>query len=340
MLVIRPIRASDYDALLLCARESGHGFTSLPVDEDLLRNRIKNSIESFGIDATKPGAESYLMVAEDSQTGEIAGVTGIEAAVGLNTPFYTYHVSKQVRHSEKFDIYNSLDVLLLGNNYTGATEICTLFLREKFRRGLNGKLLSKCRFLMLAQFPQKFSDIVFAEMRGVSDAKGKSPFWHWLKTHFFSMDFTKADYLTGIGDKSFIAELMPPLPIYVNLLSDEARAVVGRVHEKTKPALRLLQKEGFRYRNHIDIFDAGPTVESLRENIASIQRSFLTKVKIVHHSNGNQPYLICNTDFKNFRATVAKVAVNAEQNYVEIDGDIATALRLKAANQVRLVAID
>lgn len=339
MLIIRPIRESDYDALLLCAKESGYGFTSLPVDEELLRNRISNSIESFGFDAKTPGRESYLMVAEESETGEVAGVTGIEAAVGLTTPFYTYHISKQVHHSNKFDIYNSLDVLLLGNNYTGATEVCTLFLRKKFRQGFNGRLLSKCRFLMLAQFKHKFSDVVFAEMRGVSNADGESPFWHWLKANFFSMDFAQADYLTGVGDKSFIAELMPPLPIYVNLLSEEARAVIGKVHDKTKPALRLLEKEGFRYRNHIDIFDAGPTVECLRENIHSVKKSFLAQVDIGKH-NSSQHYLICNTDFKNFRATVALAAVDGDSNRVVIDQDVAAALELDASNSARLVAIN
>ncbi len=40
MLVVRPIKLSDYDALHTCAVESGHGFTSLPVNEELLTNRI------------------------------------------------------------------------------------------------------------------------------------------------------------------------------------------------------------------------------------------------------------------------------------------------------------
>ena len=75
---------------------------------------------------------------------------------------------------------------------------------------------------------------------------GNSPFWEWLEAHFFSMDFPTADYLSGIGNKVFIAELMPRYPIYTNLLSQEAQDVIGHVHEKTRPALRLLEREGFR----------------------------------------------------------------------------------------------
>ena len=44
--------------------------------------------------------------------------------------------------------------------------------------------------------------------------------------------------LTGIGKKGFIADLMPKLPIYVNLLSKEAQAVIGEVHDNTRPALK------------------------------------------------------------------------------------------------------
>lgn len=338
MLVIRPIQESDYPALLACAEESGHGFTSLPVDEELLRSRIAHSVQSFASNATKPGDEGYLMVAEDTQTGEIAGTTGIEAAVGLTTPFYTYHINTQVHHSSKLDIHNAVKLLVFGNNYTGTTELCTLFLREKFRQGNNGKLLSKSRFLMLAQFADKFSDNIFAEMRGVSDKDGNSPFWQWLQTHFFSIDFTEAVHLVGTGQKRFIAELMPKYPIYINLLSEEARAVIGQVHEQTRPALRLLENEGFSCRDHVDIFDAGPTVECKREHIHSVKNSFTAQVVIDNHSSA-QDYLLSNTDFQNFRATIAKVAIDKAQNRAIISDEVAKALQLKANDTVRLVSI-
>ncbi|AMG30387.1 arginine N-succinyltransferase [Grimontia hollisae] len=338
MLVIRPIRETDFGALMLCAEESGHGFTSLPVDETLIKGRIDHSLESFARNAQVPGMEGYLMVAEDTETGDVAGTTGIEAAIGMDNPFYSYHISKIVHHSRRLNVHNVVEVLTFGNNYTGATEICTLFLRPEFRGGLNGKLLSKCRFLMLAQFPEKFSDVVFAEMRGVSDEDGNSPFWAWLKEHFFSIDFTLADYLTGTGQKGFIADLMPKLPIYTSLLSEEARAVIGQVHEKTRPALRLLEKEGFTCRGYVDIFDAGPTVECLRQNIDSIRRSFTARVKIAEHSSA-QDYLVCNSDFENFRATATKVAIDEERNEALIGRDVAEALGVEDGETVRLVSV-
>ncbi|MDV7104247.1 arginine N-succinyltransferase [Vibrio sp. TH_r3] len=338
MLVVRPIQKTDYDALRVCAEESGHGFTSLPVNEELLTNRINHSVESFNKpNVTKAGDEGYLMVGFDSETGEIGGTTGIEAAIGWDVPFYTYHISKVVHSSAKLGVNNVVKLLTFGNNYTGCSEVCTLFLRPTFRGGLNGRLMSKCRFLMMAEHPQRFAKTVFAEMRGVSDQHGNSPFWQWLQEHFFSIDFTLADYLTGIGKKGFIADLMPKLPIYVNLLSKEAQAVIGQVHDNTVPALKLLEKEGFVCRDYVDIFDAGPTVECDLNNIASVRDSFKAKVEISDHAS-SQSYLMINTCFDNFRATAAKAAYDQETGRVLLSLEVATALNVQNGDYVRLLA--
>jgi len=338
MLVVRPISMSDYDALHTCAVESGHGFTSLPVNEELLTNRIKHSEYSFTKpDVTSPSDEGYLMVGFDSETGEVAGTTGIEAAVGWDVPFYSYHISTIVHSSPKLNVNNVVKLLTFGNNYTGCSEICTLFLRPEFRQGLNGRLMSKCRFLMMAEHPHRFSKTIFAEMRGVSDEDGNSPFWQWLQEHFFSIDFTMADYLTGIGKKGFIADLMPKLPIYINLLSKEAQEVIGQVHEKTRPALKLLEKEGFTCRNYVDIFDAGPSVECDINNIDSVRNSVRVKVIIAEHSS-SQDFLICNTSFENFRATAAKAAFNRENGSAIIPPKVANALKVDNGDFIRILA--
>lgn len=338
MLVIRPIKTSDYDALHTCAVESGHGFTSLPVNEELLTNRITHSEYSFAKpDVTEPGDEGYLMVGFDSATGEVAGTTGIEASIGWDVPFYSYHISKVVHSSPELKVNNVVKLLTFGNNYTGCSEICTLFLRPDFRQGLNGRLMSKCRFLMMAEHPHRFSKTVFAEMRGVSDADGNSPFWQWLQDHFFSIEFTLADYLTGIGNKGFIADLMPKLPIYINLLSEEAQAVIGQVHENTRPALKLLENEGFTCRDYVDIFDGGPSVECDARNIESVRNSFRAKVKVSEHAS-SQDYLMCNTSFEEFRAVAAKGAYDGASESIILTEEVANALEVKDGDFVRLLA--
>ena len=336
MLVIRPITEADLPALIQCAEESGHGFTSLPVNEEILRNRIARSVESFAKTVTKPGPEGYLMVAEDPETGDIAGTTAIEAAIGLDSPFYSYHLSTVVHSSRRLNVHNVVKVLTFGNDYTGVSELCTLFLRPEWRKGLNGRLLSKCRFMMLAEHPERFDRTVIAEMRGVSDDEGHSPFWEWLKDHFFSIDFTLADYLTGIGKKGFIADLMPKLPIYVNLLSEEAQAVIGQVHEKTRPALRLLEQEGFSCRGYVDIFDAGPTVECDVRNIESVRHSRRCEVIIGKPGKGRD-CIISNTSFEHFRAVAGKVALDDQTGQVVMDAEMAQALQVQPGDQVRLI---
>ena len=99
MLVLRPIRNSDFAALKEVAIASGHGFTSLPVCDDLLEKKIQRAENSFNKSVSQPQDENYLFVLENTATGEIVGTTAIEAAVGLDVPLYHYHMGKTVHHS-------------------------------------------------------------------------------------------------------------------------------------------------------------------------------------------------------------------------------------------------
>ncbi|WP_440876314.1 arginine N-succinyltransferase [Thalassotalea sp. PLHSN55] len=337
MIIIRPIQHSDYDHLYRIAVESGHGFTSLPVNEDLLRQRIARAESSFNKSVSQAGDESYLFVMEDTETGQVVGTSGIEAAVGLDDAFYHYHLGKVVHSSRELNVYNTVETLSLCNDYTGASEICTLFLSDSHRKNNNGRLLSRCRFLFIAEHQQRFADIIIAEMRGVSDDDGRSPFWNWLEEHFFSMDFPTVDYLTGIGKKEFIAELMPKYPIYVSLLSKEAQAVINEVHPKTVPALKLLETEGFARRGYVDIFDGGPTVEAEKNNIKTINQSQRCQVLIGEVTAGDN-FIICNNQVSNFRAVQSPILLRKTAEQVVISQDVADALHVKEHDWVRIVA--
>ncbi len=337
MIIVRPIQKDDLSALHRIAVESGHGFTSLPVNEQLLKQRITHTEASFAKTVTEPGGEGYLFVMEDTESGDIIGTSGIEAAVGLDDAFYHYHLGKVIHSSRELNIYNTVETLSLCNDYTGASEICTLFLNESYRKNNNGRFLSRFRFLFIAEHKERFSETIIAEMRGISDEQGRSPFWDWLEEHFFSMDFPTADYLTGIGKKVFIAELMPKHPIYVNLLSKEAQAVINQVHPKTIPAVRLLEAEGFSRRGYVDIFDGGPTVEANFGGIKAINQSQRCQVIIGEvHSTDN--YIVCNSETKNFRATQTSVSLRETAHQVVINTDVAKALLVKEGDWVRLVA--
>lgn len=336
MKVIRPIRPDDLDALVHMAQTAGAGFTSLPPDKDFLGKKIVLSVQSFDANVKTAGHERYMFVLEDSSTGEIGGCCAIEAACGLDEPFYNYHVGVTVHANRELGVYNRIPTLHLSNDYTATSVLCSLYLRPEFRSGGAGRLLSKCRFLFMGNFPARFSEKVIAEMRGVSDEKGQSPFWEGLGRHFFSIDYEAAEHIVGMGNKAFIAELMPPHPIYSVLLPPEAQAVMGRVHPQTAPALHLLEQEGFRYQNYVDIFDGGPTVEAPLMDIRSIRKSQLLPCQITDASSGS-PHLIANDRLHGFRCALAPLTPG--ETGVNISADLAQALGVQAGESVRVVAL-
>ncbi|MBE7214019.1 arginine N-succinyltransferase [Shewanella benthica] len=339
MLIIRPIRSSDYEALYQIAEESGHGFTSLPVNEDLLRSKIARVEASFQKQVDKPFDEGYLMVLEDTESGEVVGTCGLEAAVGMEDAFYHYRLGTEVYHSEQIDVRNEVETLTLCHDYTGAAELCTLFLRDTYRKNNNGRMLSRSRFLFLAQHAERFGDTVIAEMRGESDEAGNSPFYDWLQKHFLGIDFVEADYLSGLGQKAFMAEMMPKNAVYVCLLPEEAQKVIGEVHANTRPALNLLQAEGFRCRGYVDIFDGGPTVECNLSDIRSVRESRLLTITIGDAPESDFSFIISNTQLANYRATSAKLLLTEDSDVVTVSPELAAGLLLSEGEQIRVLAM-
>lgn len=339
MLVIRPICAQDYDALYQVAIDSGHGFTSLPVNEELLKSKIARAEASFNKHIDKPFDEGYLMVLEDTKTGQVVGTCGIEAAVGMEDAFYHYRLGTEVYHSQQISVRNEIETLTLCHDYTGAAELCTLFLNKDYRKDNNGRMLSRSRFLFLAQHAERFGETVIAEMRGVSDENGDSPFYEWLQKHFLGIDFVEADYLSGLGKKTFMAQMMPRSPVYVSLLPKKAQKVIGEVHKSTRPALRLLQAEGFKFRNYVDIFDAGPTVECALRDIRAVKRSRLVTVEIGTMPKSDDHFIIANTLLADYRASQAKLSLKDGQDSVVISQKIATMMKLNEGDKLRVLAM-
>ena len=327
MKIIRPIRQSDLDALLGMAETAGAGFTSLPPVREYLAQKIALSEQSFAATVEKAGHERYLFVMEETDSGEIGACCAIEAACGLDEAFYSYRVGTAIHASRELGIYNSVPTLYLSNDLTGTSVLCSLYMQPDFRGGGVGKLLSKCRFLFMANHPQRFSSKVIAEMRGVSNDAGHSPFWEGLGRHFFSVDYDRAEHIVGTGNKAFIAELMPPHPIYTVLLPQAAREVMGKVHPQTAPALQMLEQEGFRYQGYIDIFDGGPSVEAPLADIASVRRSRVRRVRIGPVPSDATLFLIANTRLGDFRCTIAGLAID-DDDHVIVPAAVAAALGL------------
>ncbi|WP_295475906.1 arginine N-succinyltransferase [uncultured Pseudomonas sp.] len=334
-MIVRSVRSSDLPALIDLARSTGAGLTTLPANEQRLTHRVGWAEKSFRGEAERADSD-YLFVLEDDD-GRVIGISAIAGAVGLREPWYNYRVGLTVNASQELNIYREIPTLFLANDLTGNSELCSLFLHADSRTGLNGRLLSKARMLFIAEFPQLFGPKIIAEMRGISDAHGRSPFWESLGRHFFKMEFSQADYLTGVGNKAFIAELMPKFPLYTCFLSDDARNVIGRVHAETEPALTMLKSEGFTYQGYVDIFDAGPAIECETNKIRAVRDSQALVLSIGTAGDEAPLFLIHNRKREDCRITVGRARSVA--GTLVVDPATARRLRMGPGDNVRAVPL-
>ena len=307
MLVVRAIEEKDLDGLMQLAAQVGGGMTTLKPDRRMLGHRVEVACASFA-ERIPPEQRDYLFVMEDTASAALVGVCAIKSAVGLEEPFYNYRIGTLVHSSDELNVFSRMETLYLSNDLTGCSELCSLFLHPDYRSGMNGRLLSKSRLLFIAQFPHLFAEKLIAEMRGFLRPDGTSPFWDSLGRHFFKMEFERADDLTSLGKKSFIAELMPRYPLYIACLPQEAQDAIGLVHVATAPARRLLEQEGMYYEGYVDIFDAGPVLQArVRELRALRDSSVVIAADYAATVPGAQPLLLANTSIQDFRVIAATV---------------------------------
>ena len=331
--VMRPARLDDFESLMILAEESGPGFTSLPVHERILRERLEKSEKSFAGDLDQPQYGKYLMMMVNDETGEVGGCSAVKAGVGIDQPFFNYRVITLAQASQAANRRHDMDALVLTNEFVGYTEVGTLFLRQAHRGGGSGRLAAQSRYLFMASNPDRFGDMVLAELRGVVDAQGGTPFWEAIGRHFFQMEFTEADILSATTDNQFILDLMPKYPIYVDLLPPEAREVIGRCHADGVGALKLLEWEGFRFERTVDIFDGGPLVAAPRKLIRTIRESRVVTLREGEASG--ETGLVSNDHFNDIRISLIEGESRGENEFVT-SGAVLDRLRLKPGDTARL----
>ena len=333
MLVVRPAGPADLDHLLELAILSGPGFTSLPEDPDQLAERLDLSRDSFD-GAIEPQQRWYTLMLEETETGDVDGVGSVKAAVGLNRPFFSFRVVTNTQSSPSLGVKLEQKTLVLVNECTGWTEVGSLFLKADRRKGGAGRLLSQSRYMLIGAEPDLFADTVLAELRGVFTPDGACPFWDHVAHKFFPMDFDEADRMSGSTDKQFILDLAPRHPIYIDLLPEPARAVIGKVHPQGVPAMALLESEGFRPNGLVDIFDAGPTVTCLRDNIRTVRDARRLAVAVAAAVDADLPALISTDSAAGFRSVRQRAQI--EGDTAILTPETADALRVRPGDTVRV----
>ncbi|ALQ02734.1 arginine N-succinyltransferase [Pseudomonas brassicacearum] len=334
-MIVRPVAITDLPALLDLARCAGPSFTSLPANEERLAHRIRWAQRTFAGQVERADAD-YLFVLEDDDR-QVLGISALTGAVGLREPWYNYRVGLTVSSAPELGIQRQIPTLFLNNEMSGQSEICSLFLHPEQRHGHNGRLLSLARLLFVAEFSQLFGEKLIAELRGHADERGCSPFWDSLGRHFFKKDFSYADQLSGMGNKSFIAELMPRQPLYTCLLTEQAQAVIGKAHPNTEPALKILSAEGFSHKGYIDIFDGGPVIEAPVSKIRTVRDSQMLTLVIGTPDEQAPVWLIHNRRLENCRVTSARAHLHGHK--LLVDRLTAKRLQVQPGDTVRAVVL-
>jgi arginine N-succinyltransferase len=320
---IRAAGDRDLQALYEMAKLTGGGFTNLPPDRASLQIKLDRSNQAFARDDDKLGDDLFVLVLENVETGEVRGTCQLFSQVGQRFPFYSYRLSTLSQHSKELNRTFHAENLALTTDLEGASEVGGLFLHPGERAGGLGMLLARSRYLFIAQHRARFADRILAELRGIIDEAGGSPFWDGLAGRFFGMNFQDADQFNAIHGHQFIADLFPQHPIYTAMLSESARAAIGLPHPSGRAAMRMLENEGFAYERYVDIFDGGPTMTAKTDNVRTIREAVTTKVAAVDEDGGDQA-LVATGRLADFRCSHARIRPSGDG--IAIDPACARAL--------------
>jgi arginine N-succinyltransferase len=334
-MIVRPAQITDLPALLALAQQARPELSGLQISEERMTHRVRWACRTFAEQVDRADAD-YLFVLEDDEQ-RILGTSALTGGIGLREPWYNYRVGLTHSASPRLGIQRQLPTLFLNNELSGQSEICSLYLRADQRGSTHGRLLALGRLLFVAEFAHLFGDKLIASLRGRADEQGCSPFWDSLGRHFFKMDFSQADHLSGLGHKAFIAELMPRQPLYTCLLTEQAQAVIGKVHPNSEAALKILSAEGFTHKGHIDLFDAGPVFEAPVTAIRSVRESQLLILDTGTVDDQAPLWLIHNRRLENCRVTSARARLVG--NTLVVDRLTAKRLQLQPGDSVRAVPL-
>ena len=337
--VIRPANMDDLQPIYEMAKRTGGGFTNLPPDKKALSAKLERSAAGFSRVDDDVADDLYVFVLQNSLTGEVRGTCQIFGKVGQRWPFYSYRIGALTQHSVELERTFRADILNLSTDLEGTTEVGGLFLHPGERAGGLGMLIARSRYLFIRNHRQRFADRTIAELRGVIDEAGGSPFWDGVAGRFFGMSFQEADEFNAKFGNQFIADLMPKHPVYIAMLQESAKTVIGVPHPSGRAAMRMLENEGFAWENYVDIFDGGPTMTARTDQIKSIRDAkdvTITGVSdaVGEHKTGDKK-LITLGRLHAFKAAYGWI--DDSQGDVVIDADIARALDISAGDQITYV---
>lgn len=306
MHLVRPCTLDDVSSIESLVRDNHARISSLPRKRARLTERIEQSMRSFQKCTHEGEVPFFLFVLEDTQTGQLLGCSGIAMNNDLKRPFYNYRLGELIHASERFDVHTPVSVLHLSHELTGRNVLCAFAVRSNIIGSDLFKLISRARLMFIRQFSDYFSKTLVVELQGVYSDIGQSAFWDSLGRHFFNMDFASADYHVATKSRTLLAELIPPYPIYVTLLSEAAQKTIAQHDISADQIHTLLINEGFETSQYIDIFDGGKVLLAETKHTKTFKEAQLKTMRMGKVTTGT-PCLLANDSFENFRCAMVQM---------------------------------
>ena len=142
---VRPARNEDFESIYEMAKLTGGGFTNLPPDRGTLVAKLDKSERSFGRQEDAQAGDLYMFVLEDPREGVIRGTCQVFGQVGVDQPFYSYHMSTLTQSSPELGKTFRNQLLTLTTDLEGSSEVGCVFLHPQQRAGGWGSLLARSR---------------------------------------------------------------------------------------------------------------------------------------------------------------------------------------------------
>ena len=304
-VLFRPATADDISAITRITSKADSGLTTVPKSKTTVTEYVTESLDFL---AGEEGANRLLFVAEEDS--KILGISGVIPRLGVDRPFYSFKRSRHARKASQQDLSVRYDTLQLTTDFDDYTELASIFLAPDARGTGVGRLLSLGRLGFIHANRDRFEDRLMADIRGWVDKKGDSPFWKHLTSKFIQTEFDIADRLSS-GDAAFIVELLPALPILLNLLPESVMEAAGKPHDLSAGAMGMLMSAGFEDTDLCDIFDGGPAIRCRTDRTLITQSVFEATGGGV--TEADLKYLHFTGSGESFRAAIGPAYPGAEK---------------------------
>jgi arginine N-succinyltransferase len=291
------VRGALVDDLEALYELSGHLDTvNLPHDRRAIAATLERSRDTFEGRVDEAGDRLHVLVVEEIASGKPIGTSMVIGQLGTKrAPYVFFERGVEERYSRVLHRHFRHETLQIRYMYDGPTEIGGLVVHPALRAhpARLGRQIAFGRFALMAKWPLLFRPECVAELLPPRRPDGGSDFWDAVGRRFTGLDYGEADRLSRV-EKEFIRELFPEAPIYLSLLSPEARFTVGRVGKETEPARAMLRSIGFREANRVDPFDGGPHFRARTERIDPVARARRTSLGDLGAEERTQPLLVAH----------------------------------------------